>query len=64
MVGYKLGALLDGFLEFHLRRVQQAHQRIAEQVRIVALVEAPLKLIEVRLKMLPAELVIGTSFIV
>src|ERR1035437_1104079 len=53
-----LSALLNEFLVFHLRRAYELQHGIAEQIRVLPSVLSPLELIEVRLKMLSAHLMI------
>src|SRR5256885_866006 len=54
----ELRALLGELLELHFWRLDHANKRIAEQIWVIALVEAPFELIQVGIQMLPAYLMI------
>lgn len=45
------------FLVFEIFGVEQLYQRVTEQVRVIPIVETPLKLVEVVVKMLCTDLV-------
>src|SRR6185295_19764168 len=53
----RLSEFLNEFLVFHLWRIDESSQCISKQIWILSSIEAPLELIEVRLKVLSRNLV-------